>query len=658
MIKAFQKFYVGIFLGLYFFSFIAIGQEKISQEKQHYVAMQRITSYFMREHYKRFSLNEDFADAFFDNYIEMLDFQKNTFLAKDIENFAKKKDEFIAALYTGRIDIAYEIYNVFKKRRLQRVTFSINHLEKDFNWNLKKNYVFNRKNSDFLTTKEELDNLWKEKILNDAIVLKLTDKTDEKIKERLIKRYNYSKQRLDQTTSEDVFQGFVNAFAKTIEPHTSYLSPRNADAFRSEMNLSLEGIGAVLQAQDEYTVIRELITGGPAKESGQLKINDKITGVGQRADKVIDIVGWRLDDVVELIKGPKGTKVYLQISRGKSSAKIEIVEITRDKIRLEDKAAKYEELEIDDKKVGVITIPSFYVGLSLDIRKLLADINQNEIKNLIVDVRNNGGGSLDEATKVSGLFIKNGPIVQIRDQNNKITIENDIDSNIYYEQAIVVLVNRYSASASEIFAAAMQDYKRAIIVGEQTFGKGTVQQHRQIARMYDIYENPMGDIQFTIAKFYRVNGQSTQIKGVIPDIAYDTEVDPSGYGESKEEKALLWDTINKIDISKNNFTYNDIKNIKKKHKDRIKENINFIHLSENFLRFREIRDKTNISLNLEQRKKELQEQENHELKQINELRVLNKEKPLLSLDDYEEETETSDFYLQEAAYIALDTTNK
>ena len=382
------------------------------------------------------------------------------------------------------------MFNVSLKRRFERYQYSIALLNTEMTFDADDLYYFDREDSPWPKTTEELNEIWRQKVKYDALRLKLTGKNWDEIKEVLEKRYSYTLKRLVQTNSEDAFQIAMNSFARSIEAHTSYLSPRRAEQFKMDMDLELEGIGAVLGYDEDYTVIRSLVPGGPADKSEKIKANDRIIGVAQGSEKYVDVIGWRLDDVVELIKGPKGTKVRLQYLKGVDAhGTPSEVEITRDKIRLEDKAVKssvfepkYTEL---DTKIGVIDIPGFYNNLSKDVKKELTKLIEEQVDGIIIDLRQNGGGSLYEATQLTGLFIDQGPVVQIHTLNGRVEQQKDTDGVTFYDGPLTVLVDRYSASASEIFAAAMQDYGRAVIVGEQTFGKGTVQQHRGLGRNYD-----------------------------------------------------------------------------------------------------------------------------------------------------------------------------
>jgi len=453
----------------------------------------------------------------------------------------------------------------------------------------------------------------------------------------------------------------MNSFARVVEPHTSYLSPRNAERFQVDMNLSLEGIGAELRSIEDYTVIHRVVTGGPADKSKQLKSKDRIVGVAQGDKDFEDVIGWRLDDVVELIKGAKGTTVRLQILSGDSDdeANIKVVSIVRDIIKLEDRAAKsevyLENPEVaDSKKLGVITIPSFYNNLSKDVKKEIAKLKEQKVEGIIVDLRGNGGGSLSEATLLTGLFIDKGPVVQIRDGANRIQVNSDRDGVSFFEGPLTVMVDRYSASASEIFSAAIQDYGRGVIVGEHTFGKGTVQQHRGLGRVYDLYEKPLGSIQYTIAKFYRINGGSTQHRGVLPDIAFPTAINPEDWGESKEENALPWDQIQQAKYSPLNELNTDIEYLSSLYQQRIKDNPEFNYLLEDISIYQAEKDDKTISLNLATRQSERKERKSKRLVRVNEqLTLLGKEK-VTDLDDLSDELDDLDPFLDETARITFD----
>lgn len=632
----------------------------LKQESQHIASAKRISSQFLRAHYKQVDLNDELSHKIFERFIRSLDFNRNVFTAKDISSFSKFKDKFDDAIERGDLSIAYEIYQVNMQKRAERYEYALSLLDKSFDFEQANDkFIYDREEADWAKNTAELDELWRQRVKYDALNLKLAGKDWEKTQELLTKRYNRAIKRLTQTTSEDVFQTVMHSFARSIEAHTSYLSPRNAERFKMEMNLSFEGIGAVLLSEDDYTVIRSVVPGGPAESSGKIKPEDKIVGVAQDDDEFVDVIGWRLDEVVELIKGPKGSVVKLQMVKGSSESTVpEVVTLTRDKIKLEDRAAKSEvyvpkDGPNKDRKLGVISIPSFYNNLHQDVKKEIATLNEQNVQGLIIDLRGNGGGSLTEATLLSGLFIDKGPVVQIRDGAGRIRLEKDVDGKVYYDGSLTVLVDRYSASASEIFAAAMQDYKRGVVIGEQTFGKGTVQQHRPLGRIYDLYENPLGSVQFTIAKFYRINGGSTQHKGVIPDILFPSVIDPKEWGESQEENALPWDSIVRANYTTFGENNDVIKSLTDKHQSRIKNEFNYIY--EDIERFNVKKEDKTISLVESERLKEKKENELRSLTRVNErLGRLGLPKVESLEDDLPEELEELDPFLDEAANITYD----
>lgn len=628
---------------------------KLSQEEQHATASKRIAALFTRSHYKQIHLDDAFSEKIFDTYLESLDYSRNLFLQSDIDGFQGYRKQLDNALGDGDLTIVYAMYNLSMQRRYERLVYALHLLDKPFDFTTDDYYQFERKGAKWPASKAELDELWRQRVKYDALSLKLAGKNWSEIKELLIKRYQNAIKRLSQSESEDVFQTVENAFARSIEPHTSYLSPRNADRFNSEMNLSLEGIGAVLQADDDFTVVRSLVPGGPADKSKQLKPDDKITGVAQDSGKMVDIIGWRLDEVVDLIKGPKGTKVRLEVQRGAGATRqSQIVELVRDKVRLEDRAAKSKVIMAEGKKIGVIEVPGFYVNLHLDVMKELEKLNSEKIDGLLIDLRGNGGGALTEATDLTGLFMKSGPVVQIRDGMGRIAVNSDDDGKSYYDGPMTVLVDRYSASASEIFSAALNDYGRALILGENTYGKGTVQQHRGLTKVYDFYDKELGHVQYTIAKFYRINGGSTQHKGVTPDIAFPALIDPTETGESVEPNALPWDKIPAASYSRLGNFSKVLPELRKLHDERVKSDPEFSYVLEDIAWYKAEKSKKTVSLNEAVRIKEKDELDSRALARTNE-RLHRMGKPAVKkLDEVPTGLEMPDGYLQEAANITAD----
>jgi len=626
----------------------------LAPEVQHETASKRVTSRFTRSHYKHFSLNDQFSQAIFERYIEMLDFNRNIFTQADIDSFNSWSAGIDDQLKSGDNQIAFDVYNLSIKRRYERFQYALGLLDKEMTFDSDETIELDRSEAAWPQTTADLDELWRKRVKYDALNLKLTGKDWDEIKEVLGKRYNNALKRLSQTHNEDAFQLYMNAFAREVDPHTSYLSPRSADQFQTEMNLSLEGIGAVLQMTDDYTVIRSLVAGGPASNSKQLAEGDRIIGVGQDGEEIVDVIGWRLDDVVQLIKGPKGTKVNLQILPEGKDVKAEVITIVRDKIRLEDRAVKSEVIEKDGKKIGVLEVPSFYVGLAKDTDKLISELKEKGVDGIIVDLRNNGGGALTEATALSGLFITSGPVVQVRDSYGRVNVNSDTDGQISYKGPLTVLVNRYSASASEIFAAAMQDYGRAIVLGENSFGKGTVQQHRSLNHIYDLFDKELGYVQYTIQKFYRIDGGSTQNKGVAPDIAFPTAVDPSETGESVEDNALPWDSIDKAKYQVLQRNEASIGKLTAKHQVRIAKDLEFRFIAEDIEKYKAEKDDNTLSLNEKTRKAESDKADKKRLDRINQRQKALGEEAFSTLDDVPKDYEAPDAYLDESVAIMVD----
>ncbi|MGY5453478.1 carboxy terminal-processing peptidase [Agarivorans sp. MS3-6] len=636
-----------------------LGQDALptlSQQSQHAAAASRISKIYTRSHYRSIPFDDELSSEIFDKFIQQLDGNRSLFLEEDLKRFEHYRYSLDQDIPNGRLEPLYSMFDLSLKRRYQQLVFSLQQLDEPMDFTKDEEFQYDRREANWPKTQAEIKELWRLKVKFDALNLKLAGREDDKIIEVLTKRYNSAIKRLVQTDSEDVFQTAMNAYSRSIEPHTSYLSPRNAERFQMEMNLSLEGIGAVLQGEDEYTVIRSLLPGGPAALSNQLGPEDKIVGVAQGKEELVDIIGWRLDDVVDLIKGPKGTTVRLEIlsSGGKVDGKTKIVDIVRDKVRLEDRAAKSEVIEINGKKVGVLNVPSFYVNLSQDADVELRKLDEQNISSLIVDLRGNGGGALTEATALTGLFIPSGPVVQVRDQLGRISVNPDNSNSVSYSGPMVILVDRYSASASEIFAAALQDYGRAIVIGEQTYGKGTVQQHHKLSRLYDMYENETGYVQYTIAKFYRINGGSTQHKGVVPDISYPSALLPEETGESVEDNALPWDKIKPAKYSLLGDVKPFVEPLEKMHQQRIATDTEFQYIVTDIADYQKEKDRVSVSLNEQARIAIRDKKEQKLLTRLNERLSMLGMEPVKDLDDAPKDLEFEDAFLTEAAAIAVD----
>ncbi|RWU12160.1 carboxy terminal-processing peptidase [Pseudidiomarina gelatinasegens] len=639
---------------------------QLKPQEQHGVASHRVARFFTRDHFKQMELDNELSSQILSRYIDMLDYSKMFLLQDDVDQAQEYKQLFDDMILTGKLNAAYSLYEKSLNRRFERYSYALSLLDEEqpFDFTVAGDkYHFDREEATWAKTESELDELWRQRVKYDALNLTLTGKEWPEVVETLGKRYNNALKRLTQTNSEDVFQTIMNAFARSVEAHTSYLSPSNAERFEQNMNLSLEGIGAVLQAEYDYTVIRSLVPGGPADNGGELAVDDKIVGVAQGDDEnFVDVIGWRLDEVVELIKGPKGSTVRLQVLKANQSAGAQPKEIAivRDKVKLEDRAAKLEIESPDEgqyagRKVGVIEIPGFYNGLTGDVETLISEAQEQKAEALVIDLRGNGGGSLSESISLSGLFIDKGPVVQILDGRKRRDINGDRDGKIFYEGPLVVMVDRYSASASEIFAAAMQDYQRAVIVGENTYGKGTVQHHRAL-QMYpfDNYENPLGSVQFTIAKFYRINGGSTQMRGVTPDLHLPSMIDAEEFGESSQENALPWDKLPAASYEPLDLIPSaQFKKWQEKLDARVKENPEFKFVFEDIEAYERDKDRKWVSLVLDERKAEQAREEQEKLDRANaRLNRLGME-PVEKVDDIPTDIELDDPYLQETVALSL-----
>ncbi len=605
----------------------------LEPQNQYPMEGQLIASILTRYHFKDFEFNDSLSKVIFNRYFDVLDHGKNYFLASDIETFNPEKYHLDDMLLNGDVQFYFDVFNVYLKRLNERMNYVDNLLDKEFDYTIDENYYYDRDKSDWAKDETELNELWRKRLKNDALTYKLNGKDWEFIQKTLKKRYKNFTHFLNQYNSEDVFQIAMNAFTESIDPHTNYLSPVTSDNFKIDMSLSLEGIGARLQAEEDYTKVVEIIPGGPAAQSGLLKADDKIVGVAQGTDgEFEDIIGWRLSDAVKLIRGEKGTLVRLQIIKAGSDINSKPIEISliRDKVKLEDQAAKGSVLKIinDNKpfRLGVIDIPKFYndfegqrtgdgnsKSTTKDVRKILDSLKAESIDGLIIDLRDDGGGSLQEAIELTGLFIKDGPIVQVKNSDGRIDVAADPDPSIVYDGPLAVLVNRYSASASEIFSGAIQDYGRGLIIGEQTYGKGTVQNLIDLNRLSSKRDSQLGQVKLTIAKFYRVNGGSTQNLGVIPDISYPTMIDPKDFGESSQPSALPWDEIKPADFHRFSNLSKYIPELNSKHLARISNDRDFKYLFEDINIYKENKKKTFISLNEEKRKIEKEKDEQRKL---------------------------------------------
>ena len=587
------------------------------------------TKFLANWHYKDTRLDDELSEKIFDRYLDLLDPNFSFFLAVDVETFAPYRLHMDDALQHSDPSPAYEMFSVYVERVRERVLFAREQLKTPMDFTIDEAYTWDRTDARWAKSEADLNEFWRQRVKNDFLRLRLAGKEDEAIVETLDDRYKNLDRRISELNSDDIFQFFMNAFAQSIEPHTAYMSPRSSENFEISMRLSLEGIGALLGRENEYTSIARVVPGGPADKDGRLKAGDRVTAVGQGYEgKLEDVVGWRIDDVVDLIRGAKHTVVRLEVLHEDTGidGPSTIIEIVRDEVKLEEQAAKSRVIEVPTEgeemiKIGVIDLPVFYLDFNgraknlpdyrsstRDVRKLIKEMKAEGVQGLVVDLRNNGGGSLLEATTLTGLFIDEGPVVQVRNSSGRISTEEDTDPGMAWEGPLAVLVNRYSASASEIFAAAIQDYGRGMVIGETTFGKGTVQNLVDL----DDYAPPgdsgkMGQLKITMAQFFRVNGGSTQNRGVEPDILFPSAGDPEDYGERSLENALPWTSIASANFEREGDLGRMVAVADFRYQGRVADNQEFGWLLSDVEEFNLNKDKKEISLLETTRRAEMDE---------------------------------------------------
>jgi carboxyl-terminal processing protease len=649
------------------------GSPTLEQSDRHAKVSRLITTLFERSHYRQIRVDDSVSSRVLDRYIEVMDGNRQYFLASDIEDFEKYRYELDDAVKRGELAPIFDIYGVYVERTRQRLDFALGQLDSEPDFTIDERYEFDRTDKPWAGSEEALDEIWRRRVKNDALTLVLTGKSWDETADILRKRYERVVKRLSQVNSDDVFESFMNAYSHTFDPHSSYFSPRNSEEYRIQMSLSYDGIGASLAVQDDYVSILNIIPGGPAAVDGSLKPNDRITAVGQGdGGELVDVVGWRLDEVVELIRGPGGTVVRLQIlpAGAAPGSQESVLALTRDKIKLEAQAAKKERLEIqrgdETLHVGVIDVPSFYqdfnaraagekdyTSTTSDVKRLIGELEEEGIDGLVIDLRNNGGGHLSEATALTGLFIDRGPIVQLRNTNGRIEVLDDPMPTKVYDGPLLVLVNRYSASASEIFAAAIQDYNRGVVVGQQTFGKGTVQNLYPLDRYAPGRDPQFGQLTLTIGKYYRVTGGSTQHRGVIPDIELPSAVDSELVGESARDSALPWDQIEATRYTAYAPLQGAVEILTDGQRKRSEGDPDYAYLVEDIEDQRSSQAHQSVSLSLEQRKREREETTERQLTRLNERRASLGLEPAGSLEDVSAD-EVPDVILETAAAIVAD----
>jgi carboxyl-terminal processing protease len=582
-----------------------------------------------RYHYKPIKLNDISSNKIFDNYLKSLDSERIFFIQEDLDQFSYARTKLDNALLEEDLTIPFSIFNLYQQRVTQRIQYAKSLLKKPFNFEVKEQYQYVRDDVPWAKSNDELNEVWRKRVKNDWLRLKVAGKDDKSIVETLTKRYDNSITSINKIKSDDVFQSFMNAYAMVIDPHTNYFGVRAAEDFNISMRLSLVGIGAVLQDKDEYTVIRELVTGGPAALSGKLKVGDRIVGVAQgETSPMIEVMGWRLDDTVDLIRGAEGSMVVLDILPADAGldGKHKRIILTRKKINLEQQAAKKSIIEVKDgsltHKIGIIALPVFYQDFAAkqsgdknfrsatrDVTRLVEELKKEQVDSLLIDLRNNGGGSLDEAIELTGLFINQGPVLQERDVEGTIKVDSDTNQGAIWTGPMGVLINRGSASASEIFAAAIQDYGRGLIIGELSYGKGTVQTVINLDKIARNETPKFGEIKMTVAQFFRINGGTTQLRGVVPDINLPAMTDLKSFGESSFDNALPWTNIKPAEFSPL-YDYKPIlPKLVKSHETRISQNQDFQFLNQDIQEFNAQLKKNAITLNEAERRKERTVQE-------------------------------------------------
>jgi carboxyl-terminal processing protease len=645
----------------------------LSPTERHGKVARLVGSMFERSHYRQAPVNDPVSSLVLDRYLESLDGARSYFLASDIAEFERYRYQLDDAVTTGRVDPAFAIYNRFQERNRERIKHALSLLDVEPDFTIDESFEFDREDAPWAASRAELDELWRKRVKNDALSLLLADKTWPEARDVLRKRYDRVLKRSEQITADDVFENFMNAFAHVFDPHSSYFSPRNSEEYRIQMSLSYEGIGASLQLVDDFVTVVEILPGGSAQQTGEVTAKDRIVAVGQgKSGELVDVVGWRLDDVVQLIRGPVGSFVRLQIQPGSAApgAADKVVMLPRAKITLEAQAAKKELKTIvrgdETMRVGVITVPSFYQDYNAraagdenyrsttrDVRKLIEEFKAGGgVDSLVLDLRENGGGHLSEAIGLVNLFVAQGPVVQLRETGGRVEVLESEGQGVVYDGPLTILVDRFSASASEIFAAAMQDYGRGVVLGQETYGKGSVQNLYPLDR-YALGQDPgFGQLTVTIGMYYRVTGDSTQNRGVQPDIRLPSAISSEDVGESSRDGALPWNRIRSAEFrTQGNFTPL-LGELQRTHDQRVVDDADFRYTMAEYAAIEELRQEKAVSLNLKARQVERESQRQEQLARENTRRGARGEPPLKSVEELPEDP--PDAILDEAAQIAAD----
>lgn len=650
----------------------------LQPSQQHVQLDKTIANLLAHYHYRQSDLDVEQSSAIFDAYLDALDYNRSFFLASDIEHFNRYRHELHNYLKDGILEPAYSIFNTYQRRMAERTARIKTQLQREIRFDVDETYDLAPESRSWARNRTELDEIWRKRLKHEILQLMLAGQSLDDAKDTLVQRYEGRLRRTNQQHSEDVFQLYMNAVATSFDPHTSYFSPSASENFNIQMSLSLEGIGTVLRMEEEQIRVVELVPGGPAALSGQLHPDDVIIGVGQGQDgEIVDVIGWRLDDVVDLIRGRRGTTVQLKIlpSHAGSGGPPQTLSLVRDRIKLEKQAASSEVRSLEHQgriqRIGIITIPTFYSDFAAaqrgdrdyrsttrDVRRLVSELKRQDIDGLVIDLRQNGGGSLQEAIELTGLFIHGGPVVQVRNARGQINIEQDDSSELVYDGPLAVLVDRFSASASEIFAGAIQDYGRGLVLGNPTFGKGTVQtlvDLNDLNRFMPRNSDQLGQLKLTIAKFYRISGGSTQHRGVVPDIEFPSAVDSQAVGESAQPYALPWDEIRSLDYRYSSVLDTLLPELYQHHAQRIAEDAAFQTLLADIRATRESREQTEVSLLEQTRRMEHEQSRQERLERRNRWREL-QNLPKLKVDETAEadDSERPDPLLTESVRIVAD----
>lgn len=627
---------------------------ELSPTKTQSSALKSVARAFEKGHYRSQSLDDKLSAIVFDRYIEILDPTRSYFLQSDIDQYTKFRDKIDDQIRKGDLSVAYSIYDLYLTRFNDRQNYLLDKLKSGVTYEFTEQDALpvSREEAPWFASQTEADTYWDKRLKSALLNLKLADRTAEEAVETLTKRYTAQRNRAQQSESDDVFQTFANALANSYDPHTSYFSPRVSENFQINMSLSLEGIGAVLQTEDEFTKIVSLVPAGPADKSGQLSPADLIVGVAQGEDgEFEDVVGMRLDDVVQLIRGPKDSIVRLEIipAGATDGAGRRIVSLVRNKVQLEEQAAQSRVIRVDrngtNYKLGVIEVPTFYIDFAAlqkgdpnyrsttrDVAVLIDELKKQDIDGLIIDLRDNGGGSLREANELVGLFISRGPTVQIRDSNGRVDVLGDYDPETAWTGPLTVMINRLSASASEIFAGAIQDYRRGLVVGNRSFGKGTVQTLQPLEH---------GQVKLTTAKFYRISGESTQHQGVAPDVSFPALIDEQEIGESALDFALPWDQVRPVRYGRYSQLDRWLPELNNRSQMRTASNPDFNHMREELQLIKEQKSLTQIPLNEQALREQRDQFDKAQLDIENARRMAKNEKPIASLDELIADSEQS-----------------